>query len=289
MDRVAGRPQIVRLRDETERTNGKGAGKCVAEGIFVGIEHTSYMVFNPATSKLTFEPFIWPLDELELSRTGMAAGATQHDAACQIELSTAAPLVLLPPKNPTRVPTPKEPVASVDAPVGTRVKVFWQGVKGQPELDKWYEGTVVSITTLANGQLRHVIKYDGWPDEHVHDLVNGGKQWIRLSAIASPSLVLEKGSAKVPVLLPGVPEQLPAPIAAPARSTAQWTTIGKAGKAVKPAGKAAAVPAKPAQPPMTAEDVCGIMPFLSPKSGTRPQCLCMRVGSPSLSGRLLWR
>ena len=120
------------------------------------------MVYNQTTSKLTFEPFIWPLDELELSRTGMAAGATQHDVACQIELSTAEPLVLLPPKNPTRMPTPKEPVASVDAPVGPRVKVFWQGVKGQPELDKWYEGIVVSITALANGQLRHVIKYDGW-------------------------------------------------------------------------------------------------------------------------------
>jgi hypothetical protein len=49
--------------------------------------------------------------------------------------------------------------------------VFWQGVKNQPELDKWYEGTIVSITMLATGQLRHVVKYDGWPDEHVHDLV----------------------------------------------------------------------------------------------------------------------
>ena len=242
--------QVVRLRDENERTNWKGAGKRVADGVFVGIEHSSYMVYNTTTSKLTFEPFIWPLDELELSRTGMAAGAAQHDVACQIELSTVEPLVLLPPKSPTRVPTPKEPVASVDAPVGTRVKVFWQGVKGQPELDMWYEGTVVSITALANGQLRHVIKYDGWPDEHVHDLVNGGKQWIRLSAIASPSLGLEKGSAKVPVFLPGVPEPLPAPIAASAQSTDQWTTIGKAGKAVKPTGKATVVQAQPAKPPV---------------------------------------
>ena len=31
----------------------------------------------------------------------------------------------------------------------------------------------------------------------------------------------------------------------------------------------------------------GVMPFLSPKSGTLPQCRCMCVGLPSLSGRLL--
>ena len=26
-------------------------------------------------------------------------------------------------------------------------------------LDKWYEGTIMSISTLANGQLRHTVKY----------------------------------------------------------------------------------------------------------------------------------
>jgi len=56
----------------------------------------------------------------------------------------------LPPKNQTRVPAPKEPVILIDAPIGTRIKVFWQGVKNQPELDKWYEGTIVSITTLVS-------------------------------------------------------------------------------------------------------------------------------------------
>jgi hypothetical protein len=50
--------QVVRLRDENERTNWKGAGKRVADGVFVGIEHSSYMVYNTTTSKLTFEPFI---------------------------------------------------------------------------------------------------------------------------------------------------------------------------------------------------------------------------------------
>ena len=219
--------QVIRLRDENERTNWKGAGKRVADGIFVGIEHSSYMVFNPTTGKLTFEPFIWPLDEIELSRTGMAAGATQHDAACQIELSTAEPLVLLPPKNQARVPTPKEPVVSVDAPIGTRIKVFWQGVKNQPELDKWYEGTIVTITTLANGQLRHVVKYDGWPDEHVHDLVNGGKQWMRLVAILPPTVPSPVG-----------------PAAVPAPDADQWTTIGKAGRAIKPAVHAAEAPTR---------------------------------------------
>jgi len=163
--------KVIRLRDEIERTNWKGAGKRVADGIFVGIEHSSYIVYNPETNRLTFEPFIWALDELELSRTGMAAGASQHDTACQVEISTAEPLVLLPPKNATRVPAPKAPLIVVDAPIGTRIKVFWQGVKGQPELDKWYEGTIVSISTLANGQMRHTVKYDGWGDiEHVHDL-----------------------------------------------------------------------------------------------------------------------
>ena len=291
--------QVVRLRDENERTNWKGAGKRVADGVFVGIEHSSYMVFNPTTGKLTFEPFLWPLDELELSRTGMAAGATQHDVACQIELSTVAPLVLLPPKTPKRVPTPKEPVVSVEAPVGTRIKVFWQGVKNHPELDKWYEGTIVSITKLADGQLRHVVKYDGWPDEHVHDLVNGGKPWMRLGASpttaiepvslltpvggdefsepvgASPSQLPEKGSANVAVPLPGVSVPLPpAPIAAPAPSADAWTTIGKAGKAIKPAVKTADTPARktrhsPNAPPLAKPVAAPVPPATPPVRTTR--------------------
>ena len=66
---------VVRLRDENERANWKGAGRRVADGTFVGIHHTSYMVYNHATGRVTFEPFIWVLDELELARTGAAAGA----------------------------------------------------------------------------------------------------------------------------------------------------------------------------------------------------------------------
>ena len=46
--------KVIRLRDEIERTNWKGAGKRVADGIFVGIEHSSYIVYNPETSRLTF-------------------------------------------------------------------------------------------------------------------------------------------------------------------------------------------------------------------------------------------
>ncbi|KOO30922.1 hypothetical protein Ctob_016205 [Chrysochromulina tobinii] len=231
--------KVIRLRDEIERTNWKGAGKRVADGIFVGIEHSSYIVYNPETHRLTFEPFIWALDELELSRTGMAAGASQHDAACQIELSTAEPLVLLPPKNPTRVPAPKAPLIVIDAPIGTRIKVFWQGVKGQPELDKWYEGTIVSISTLANGQLRHTVKYDGWGDiEHVHDLVNGGKPWLRLGA--SSATAIESTSLLIPVGGDEFSEDLPAPIVPPSTPIAeQWATVGQKRK---PAVKAANAP-----------------------------------------------
>ena len=195
---------VVRLRDENERANWKGAGRRVADGTFVGIHHTSYMVYNHATGRVTFEPFIWVLDELELARTGAAAGSAQHDVGCQVELSTAVPLVLLPPKEKVRQPKPSEPIVVADAPVGTRIKVYWQGVKGQPELDKWYEGAIVSITTLANGQMRHIVKYDGWPDEHVHDLVNGGKQWMRLGATQPPSQVPAQGGATVSVPLPDV-------------------------------------------------------------------------------------
>ena len=49
-----------------------------------------------------------------------------------------------PAQEPKREPAPKEPVVTAEAPVGTCIKVFWQGVKGQPELDKWYEGAIVS-------------------------------------------------------------------------------------------------------------------------------------------------
>ena len=41
--------QVIRLCDENERTNWKGAGKRVADSVFVGIEHSSYIVFNPNT------------------------------------------------------------------------------------------------------------------------------------------------------------------------------------------------------------------------------------------------
>jgi hypothetical protein len=228
--------KVIRLRDEIERTNWKGAGKRVADGIFVGIEHSSYIVYNPETGRLTFEPFIWALDELELSRTGMAAGASQHDAACQIEISTAEPLVLLPPKNSTRMPAPKAPAIVIDAPIGTRIKVFWQGVKGQPELDKWYEGTIMSISTLANSQLRHTVKYDGWGDiEHVHDLVNGGKPWLRLGA--PPTTAIESTSLLIPVGGDELSEPVPAPIVPPSTQIAeQWETVGQKRK---PALKAA--------------------------------------------------
>ena len=142
--------RVIRLRDENERANWKGAGRRVADGIFVGIDHTSYMVYNHATGRVTFEPFIWALDELELSRTGAAAGSAQHDVGCQIELSTAEPLVLLSSKENSRAPKPIDPIVIADAPVGTRIKVYWQGAKNQPELDKWYEGTVVSCSSRKN-------------------------------------------------------------------------------------------------------------------------------------------
>ena len=139
-------------------------------------------------------------------------------------------------------------VLVIDAPIGTRIKVFWQGIKGQPELDKWYEGTIVSISTLANGQLRHVVKYDGWGDiEHVHDLVNGGKPWMRLGedgwtfatvgGVTTASTAIESTSLLIPVGGDEFSEPLPAPTVPPSTpTTEQWVTVGRKHKsAVKAA------------------------------------------------------
>jgi hypothetical protein len=129
--------------------------------------------------------------------------------------------------------------------------VFWQGVKGQPELDKWYEGTIVSISTLANGQLRHAVKYDGWGDlEHVHDLVNGGKPWMRLDedgwtfatvgGVTTASTAIESTSLLIPVGGDEFREPLPAPTVPPSTpTTEQWVTVGQKRK---PAVKAADAP-----------------------------------------------
>jgi hypothetical protein len=132
----------------------------------------------------------------------------------------------------------------IDAPIGTRIKVFWQGVKGQPELDKWYEGTIVSISTLANGQLRHAVKYDGWGDlEHVHDLVNGGKPWMRLGedgwtfatvgGVTTASTAIESTSLLTQVGGDEFSEPLPAPTVPPSTPiTEQWATVGQKRKPV---------------------------------------------------------
>ena len=57
------------------RIGWKGAGHRTADGVFVGIDHTSYLVYNPVTHRVTKEPFIWCLDEFELATDGTAAGA----------------------------------------------------------------------------------------------------------------------------------------------------------------------------------------------------------------------
>jgi hypothetical protein len=141
--------RCIRLKDETERTGWKGAGHRTADGVFVGIDHTSYLVYNPVTHRVTKEPFIWCLDEFELATDGTAAGALRHDVATQCDLSTAAPLTLLPSaiKAPKAAPPP---IQHADAPVGTRLEVFWRG-KGKP--DQWYVGTVTKIHT-THGQRR---------------------------------------------------------------------------------------------------------------------------------------
>lgn len=71
--------KVVRLKDENERIGWKGVGNRAIAGFFVGIEHTSYLVYNAVTRKVTKEPFVWAIDELELARGGLAAGALLHD------------------------------------------------------------------------------------------------------------------------------------------------------------------------------------------------------------------
>ena len=171
--------KVVRLKDENERIGWKGVGNRAITGIFVGIEHTSYLVYNPETRKITKEPFVWALDERELARSGLAAGATQHDAETQCDIGGSGPLTVLPPLVPPKAP-PKPPPKQAEAPVGARVEVYWTGSKGSKEMDGWYKGEIKAIQTLGDGQLRHTIAYEGWPGEYPgHDLVNG-KEWHRL-------------------------------------------------------------------------------------------------------------
>jgi len=171
--------KVVRLKDENERIGWKGVGNRAITGYFVGIEHTSYLVYNAVTRKVTKEPFVWAIDELELARGGLAAGAMLHDAEVQCEIITGAPLTLMPSTAPVKAP-PKPPPKQADVPVGATVEVYWQGDKDSKELDGWYKGKVTSIQTLSDGQLRHTITYEGWSGEYPgHDLVNG-KEWHRL-------------------------------------------------------------------------------------------------------------
>ena len=260
--------KCVRLKDENERVGWKGAGNRVADGIFVGIDHTSYMLYNPTTNRITLEPYIWPLDEFELATDGTAAGALRHDVAIQCELSTAAPLALL----PSAIKAPKEappPVTQADAPVGTRLTVFWRG-KGTT--DQWYAGTVSKIHKVASGELRHDIIYDVDGGMYPrHDLVNVWK-WKRLDG--SATVVQPAQAPKVtPVTqqpaseeLNASPTQQPAPPAPPPPSTDAdgWITPNKrrttrvtkqAAQAQEPLRRSTRVPGLAAQEISVAEVV----------------------------------
>ena len=166
--------QVVRLKDENERTGWKGVGNRAIAGIFVGIEQTSYLVLNLLTRKITKEPYIWPVDERELAMGGVAAGAMQHDAEVQCELPIT-PLVCLPSSDTRPLPKIKPVVKTVEAPVGTRLEVYWAGQEGH---QGWYKGTVIALEAIRSGEARHVIEYDGFPGDHRrHDLVNHKKEW----------------------------------------------------------------------------------------------------------------
>jgi hypothetical protein len=83
-------------------------------GYFVGIEHTVYLVYNAVTRKVTKEPFVWAIDELELARGGLAAGALLHDSEVQCEIITGTPLTLMPSPAPVKF-FPKLPETSRSA------------------------------------------------------------------------------------------------------------------------------------------------------------------------------
>ena len=225
--------KVVRLKDENERIGWKGVGNRAITGYFVGIEHTSYLVYNAVTRKVTKEPFVWAIDELELARGGLAAGALLHDSEVQCEIITGTPLTLMPSLAPVKT-TPKPLPKQADLPVGALVEVYWKGDKDSKELDGWYKGKVTSIQTLGDGQLRHTITYEGWSGEYPgHDLVNG-KDWHRLdiatNAVPSTSAVKKTALGDVTNKDAQTKEQPKAP---PVTDKDGWTEVPKRKSALK--------------------------------------------------------
>ena len=128
--------------------------------------------------------------ESPLCDSGRTA-ARRRKLTTQCDLSTATPLTLLPSaiKAPKAAPPP---IQHADAPVGTRLEVFWRG-KGKP--DQWYVGTVTKIHTTGNGELRHDIVYDVDGGMYPrHDLANVWK-WRRIDASAAASTATEANTS----------------------------------------------------------------------------------------------
>eukprot|EP00900_Chrysochromulina_parva_P019050 jgi/Chrpa1/27146/Chrysochromulina_OHIO_Genome00026624-RA len=225
--------KVVRLKDENERIGWKGVGNRAITGYFVGIEHTSYLIYNAVTRKVTKEPFVWAIDELELARGGLAAGAMLHDTEVQCEIITGTPLTLMSSLAPVKTP-PKPLPKQADVPVGALVEVYWKGDKDSKELDGWYKGKVTSIQTLSDGQLRHTITYEGWPGEYPgHDLVNG-KEWHRLdiatNSVSSTSAAKKTALGDVTNKNEHTKDQPKAP---PVTDKDGWTEVPKRKSALK--------------------------------------------------------
>ena len=138
-------------------------------GTLVGIDGSSYVVLKQSGGTIHAEQFD-PLDEMQLVRRGIPAGAAGVEVEVQTDVSD-----LPPPPAPKQKPPPREPL---DLPVGARVAIMWTSHDGKSR-DEW-AGSVIAIEQLGKGKRLWEVEYDDGNENSKIDFESTTRVWVRL-------------------------------------------------------------------------------------------------------------
>ena len=180
------------------------------EAKYIGRHGAGYIVKGTSTGKITYPRAVIPLNEHELMRDALPAGAAMHSTKQQTVHSDMPK-----PAPPRGAADPKikyvTSIAKDQVPIGSRTKHFWLNKKGKSDDDgTWYHGEVIDIKENEDGTIVHFVKYEGYDEATPHDLAadrsSGRIPWAmeRRMAKAPPAPI-----AATPQPLPPNPERQP--------------------------------------------------------------------------------
>ena len=157
--------------DEVGRPVKGSARYRAATGSFLFIDGDKYYLESDS-HRLISRHAVTPINENTLARTGISAGSASVEAGTQMEQSDMPPLQLLPTKQkekPTTVTETKIVTDKDEVPAGSKLAVWWPGKAGFAD-GAWYRGDVLRVVVCDDGEVQHLIKYEGWDGEYRHDL-----------------------------------------------------------------------------------------------------------------------